>query len=275
MAASVVYPLLRWVSSMSTADQPQPLDKPSPLLTLPPELRNSIWEMAFTSNSMGSPVCHHANVDLLDAQGPDKALLLTCRQTYKESRGMYALARSRFWQETRFSLRCGDSTGLKAFAEFCDRLDAVDEEAVGRINHLTICRSNDACNVPSLELNNRLWCRSLQRSASSQIIARSYWAIATTEFRKQVQTGGARVKNLPPNPPPGNRWLLHCSWYSTHAGDEHDEQGESFEFMLADCTEYNKVIFGVARDIMDQDKLTKKELRGSKFSLEHNTDGDI
>jgi hypothetical protein len=174
---------------------------------------------------------------------------------------MYALARSRFWQETRFFLHCGGSTGVKTSAEFYDRLDAIDEDAVGRINHLTICRFNDGCGLPSLQLKQGLLCLSFRRPASPQTINRGYWATVTTEFKEQVHTGGARVKNIPPNAPPGNHWPLYCHWYSTNTGGPYDRRAERFDFMFADCTEYNELIFGVARDIMDQDKLTKKEVR--------------
>ena len=245
-------------------DKPRYLHKPSTLLTLPAELRNYIWELAFTPNSSGSPWFGHDDVNLLDARAPDKALLLTCRQTYNEARGMYILARTQFWQGTRFFICCGAQTGQTAFAEFCNRLDAIDEDTVGRINHLSIYRTSGFSRLPSLEMRRRLWVLTLPLSGRSQSIDRVYWGVVTPEFKRQLYAGGVPVKNIPPNAhlaPPGKTWPLACSWYSTYAADPFRAHGERFDFMFADCSEYNEFIFGVARDCMDQDKLTKMEMR--------------
>lgn len=65
------------------------------LLTLPPELRNSIWELAFTSPP---------SVDVLDTSPPSKSLLLACRQIYAEAKCLYNTQFRLYWSTTLFTI---------------------------------------------------------------------------------------------------------------------------------------------------------------------------
>ena len=60
----------------------------SPLLKLAAELRNTIYELAFTPDHDDDSI----GVELVEATGPSKALLLTCREIYDEARGIHKQA---------------------------------------------------------------------------------------------------------------------------------------------------------------------------------------
>ena len=88
-----------------------------PLLELAAELRNSIYELAFTlddDNGIG--------VLLEDAAGPSKALLLTCRQIYSEARIIHKQAYQCYWRQTLFIVR-DQITKFRALTE--EDLDAI------------------------------------------------------------------------------------------------------------------------------------------------------
>ncbi|KAK5678584.1 hypothetical protein LTS10_009028 [Elasticomyces elasticus] len=68
------------------------------LLTIAPELRNVIYELALFEPNAGL-------VDLLSAGSPSGNLLSTCRQVMDEAKGIYAEAYRRYWSETNFVLR--------------------------------------------------------------------------------------------------------------------------------------------------------------------------
>lgn len=63
----------------------------------PPELRNRIYQLTFPDTP--------DEVDLLNANPPSKALLLTCRQAYQDVRFMYRKAFCDFWSQPRFFIR--------------------------------------------------------------------------------------------------------------------------------------------------------------------------
>ncbi|USW48804.1 hypothetical protein Slin15195_G021230 [Septoria linicola] len=64
---------------------------------LPAELRNNIYELAFTTEHEPGEV-----VALFDAKPPVKNLLSTCQTVNKEARGMYLEAYRKFWREIKF-----------------------------------------------------------------------------------------------------------------------------------------------------------------------------
>lgn len=68
------------------------------LLSLPAELRNRIYELAFAHDS-------EKDVDLLKAQTPSKDLVLTCRAIYAEASGVYKQAYRDFWTTSRFQMQ--------------------------------------------------------------------------------------------------------------------------------------------------------------------------
>lgn len=66
-----------------TLSRPPPSDTaPESFETIPPEIRNRIYELVLATPNAG------IEVDLLTAQPPSKALLLTCRQIYDEVKYM-------------------------------------------------------------------------------------------------------------------------------------------------------------------------------------------
>ena len=67
------------------------------LLELPAELRNQIYELAFTTDQDSE-----GKVDLFAGKAPTKSLLLTCRQIHSEAHGIYNTAYRRFWKESDF-----------------------------------------------------------------------------------------------------------------------------------------------------------------------------
>ncbi|KAK4628634.1 uncharacterized protein CLAFUR5_04634 [Fulvia fulva] len=81
------------------------------LLQLPAELRNTIYELAFTPD-------HHEDedVDLFEAKPPTNALLTACSQTYNEAAQIYKEAYRKYWTTTPFRItsvqgRTGENQG--------------------------------------------------------------------------------------------------------------------------------------------------------------------
>ncbi|KAK5731713.1 hypothetical protein LTR17_011184 [Elasticomyces elasticus] len=66
------------------------------LLTMPPEMRNRIYELVFATKP--------EEADLLNPMPPTKQLLLACAQIYHEARGLYNTARRSYWRETHFTV---------------------------------------------------------------------------------------------------------------------------------------------------------------------------
>ncbi|KAK4895287.1 hypothetical protein LTR27_006630 [Elasticomyces elasticus] len=69
----------------------------STLLTIPPEMRNVIYELVFSIHQRGL-------VDLLDSAPPSKSILFTCREIYTEAAKMHKHAYQDYWRSTPFSL---------------------------------------------------------------------------------------------------------------------------------------------------------------------------
>ncbi|KAK4892026.1 hypothetical protein LTR27_009376 [Elasticomyces elasticus] len=70
----------------------------SRLLTIAPELRNRIYELAFEGPSSG------LEQDLIMATAPSNAILLSCRMVNSEAKGLYKTAYQRYWTQTKFVL---------------------------------------------------------------------------------------------------------------------------------------------------------------------------
>ncbi|EME39199.1 hypothetical protein DOTSEDRAFT_47803 [Dothistroma septosporum NZE10] len=62
----------------------------SQLLGLAPELRNMLYELAFTTDSQGP-------IDLCTLASPLTALLYTCHQIYSEALQLYHEVRNSYW----------------------------------------------------------------------------------------------------------------------------------------------------------------------------------
>ena len=82
---------------------------PCRLLSLPAELRETIWQLVFTRTSryVEDPgrICSQG-VDIANARGPTLDLLLTCRQIYAEARSLYNAEFYKYWSTEHFFIRC-------------------------------------------------------------------------------------------------------------------------------------------------------------------------
>ncbi|KAK4543880.1 hypothetical protein LTR36_004654 [Oleoguttula mirabilis] len=74
------------------------------LLKLPPELRNTIYELAFTTAAdLGEPI------NIVRACGPSPSLVLTCRQVHSESSAIFNVSQDRYWAVGKFELHAQSS----------------------------------------------------------------------------------------------------------------------------------------------------------------------
>ncbi|GIZ42826.1 hypothetical protein CKM354_000608000 [Cercospora kikuchii] len=69
---------------------------------LPAEMRNEIYELAFTSNE------DRDEVELCEAQPPSPALLFTCQQIRTEAAQLYEEGSYKYWTATHFSIETED-----------------------------------------------------------------------------------------------------------------------------------------------------------------------
>lgn len=94
---------------MAPLSKKAPISQDSPLLDLPPEIRNNIYEMVFEGTII--------KVDREDLPSTAPGLLRTCRQIYNEAVGMYhasATIYSRFYFRLYMWLkRRGNRQGVK------------------------------------------------------------------------------------------------------------------------------------------------------------------
>ncbi|KAK5121166.1 hypothetical protein LTR85_005650 [Meristemomyces frigidus] len=74
-------------------------DIPCRLLNRPAELRNRIYELAFTTD-----IDTGVGIALGTAAGPSKALVITCRQIYSEARTLHEQASRQYWKHSTFVL---------------------------------------------------------------------------------------------------------------------------------------------------------------------------
>ncbi|KAK5121279.1 hypothetical protein LTR85_005445 [Meristemomyces frigidus] len=68
------------------------------LLALPPELRNLLYELAFTTADAGD------KTKITHACGPSPILLLTCRQVHFEATPIFQHAQNHYWSTGKFEL---------------------------------------------------------------------------------------------------------------------------------------------------------------------------
>ncbi|KAK5676486.1 hypothetical protein LTS10_010787 [Elasticomyces elasticus] len=115
------------------------------LFALPPELRNSIYELTFELPT--------DKIKLLRASRPaGKPLLLTCRLMYNEVRGLWRTFYRRYLLETKFTLhRRAKSLRMRDFME----------RDLARVRHITLVVSEVANNGfldpgPLIQLANRV-----------------------------------------------------------------------------------------------------------------------
>ena len=80
-------------------------NEPSRLLSLPSELRSTIWELALSADDSRN---EYGEVNLITANFPSRALLLTCRKVYNEVHKIYEQAYHIYWTNTQFYLNSDD-----------------------------------------------------------------------------------------------------------------------------------------------------------------------
>ncbi|KAK5130528.1 hypothetical protein LTR08_001958 [Meristemomyces frigidus] len=149
-----------------------------PLLKLAAELRNDIYEMAFTSDDDDG-----VGVDLETAAGPSKALLLTCRQIYNEARIIHKQAHQRYWQQSLFVV-CDGPYGVPE--ETLANMVSCGEENVNAITRVvSIHRSySGGLTQTTTYMGGGCWLNEtfksmLQVRASRAIVCRSSYFIGT------------------------------------------------------------------------------------------------
>ncbi|KAK4895296.1 hypothetical protein LTR27_006639 [Elasticomyces elasticus] len=98
--------ITRAPSPVSDADSAAPITQPSTFLTIPPEIRNDIYELVF--NQIWTAGTNYAEtgdtVDLMKAVPPSKAPILACRQMFNEAKGLYKTAYRGYWSEVHFTI---------------------------------------------------------------------------------------------------------------------------------------------------------------------------
>ncbi|KAK5744146.1 hypothetical protein LTR17_002176 [Elasticomyces elasticus] len=85
------------ITAVSAADCHVATSQMPTLLTIPPEMRNVIYELVFS-------VHRHGLVDLIDSAPPSKSILFTCREIYTEAAKMHMHTYEDYWRSTPFSL---------------------------------------------------------------------------------------------------------------------------------------------------------------------------
>lgn len=130
-------------TSAATTAAPQPVEK-SHFLDLTAELRNTIYELAFTSNKSTDKT----GVNLLTATPPSKNLLSCSKQIYNEARGIYKCGYRRFWTETEgFYIKCNDPTAIS-------KIKSLKKEECAALTNLKLFRGRGGMTV---ELKRFLW----------------------------------------------------------------------------------------------------------------------
>jgi hypothetical protein len=235
----------------------------SRLLALPAELRNNIWELIFTPDTCRFSSCEHGDVNLLDAKGPSSHPLLICYQIYCEARGFYASALSRYWRDTRFFVHGGAFAKDQTSKPLMNRLSTVDERAISKIQHLTICGPSDECSVPTMQLQGGIWRLSFRRSSNPRtegsqyltLVSRKFWNIAFDYnlllLRNEANYEAVRGKTL------------LCHLWSTPSSDPEQDHAEAFHLIKADVSDHNLLFIRVIKDEMGQKGLTKEDIRGA------------
>ena len=134
------------------------------LLALPPEIRNNIWQLAFTTEANDD-----AKTDLLRSKPPEMALLLACRQIRRETSDMYAEARRRYYRDTSFYL------SSRAHRVSQRDVEALKDTDLDEISKLALYA--EAGRHASLDkgrfMNNLIWADGIWRSSNLVLPARA------------------------------------------------------------------------------------------------------
>ncbi|KAK4619600.1 hypothetical protein CLAFUW4_11571 [Fulvia fulva] len=116
------------------------------LQTIPAELRNNIYELAFTSDQEGP-------IEFCKAAPPSNALLLACKQIHNEAVQIYRAAYHRYWSTSEFVIDILES-------------DLTDDEkaAIRRIH------PQDVERIPSLILTNHTAAWRLENNGRTEVM---------------------------------------------------------------------------------------------------------
>lgn len=107
-------------------------EAPCRLLSLPAELRNRIYHLAFGQNVFEEHIKLFARPqELLDSA----SLLRTCKQIYEETRGIYTRAREEFYSENKFEI---DGTQDSSGGCVTQSFNKPSAKALAHIQHLQI-----------------------------------------------------------------------------------------------------------------------------------------
>jgi len=119
-------------STMATSLSPT---SSSRLLNLPPELRNRIHDLAFTTDADTE-----IDIDLLTASGPSKALVLTRHHVYSEAAGLHKRAYRRYWTSGNFTMAMVKDAAVQRPPPngIAPNIQALDDEDIQHIINLSI-----------------------------------------------------------------------------------------------------------------------------------------
>lgn len=127
------------------------------LKKLPAELRLSIYEYVF------QPQAQHLNFRDVDGKVPQKDLLLTCRQVYREAVKIYQSAYRAFWRDTRFVM----GTPFRREEKYPQLLASFNVQDLNRITQATVYPSHTGLTYTLLDTRGG-WKRTVQKGRSAR-----------------------------------------------------------------------------------------------------------
>jgi len=179
-------------------------------MTLPPELRNNIYELAFSSD-------HYIEAILLEDEPPSKSLLLTCREIYNEARIMHRKAYRDFWTASEFIIDDFYAVPLEA----AKVMAMIKPQDLTHMTDLTIYDGEDG----KIVYVNGLWEEFDADGASIELLleTRHRLGMVSTEWREDLPaTVGYELEQVMP---PGQTSQGVCTWF-VHLLDSLSEADE-------------------------------------------------
>ena len=126
----------------------------SPLLALPGELRNEIWELVVFQDSAKQVELYEGYAKLYRS----RSILLCCHQMKKEAEGFARLAKDRFLGDTELILYVPPSTSSNEYLEpMFQRLKALKDDDVTDIKKLTLSPPNTQVILPFCTFRKGSW----------------------------------------------------------------------------------------------------------------------
>ncbi|KAF2768841.1 hypothetical protein EJ03DRAFT_327968 [Teratosphaeria nubilosa] len=170
-------------SGRSTTIEQSPT--PCNLLELAAELRNEIWELAFTSDTESSRA-----QDLLNPSPPSSALLRTCRQIYQEAKGLHDAARQRYWSTSIFEIK--DAIPLCATGTF-QKIKSMRKRDIRLINRIRLPiydMDPEAMKRPGTAFwQNGVWQEFNGRGQFAEGANTFIWTLSTHHYRCRDEEG--------------------------------------------------------------------------------------